>query len=137
MSRMQSSPDHAVQERRNRLEHARLVQQIAAVDLDDGDEARRVSYNFPPVTIPASERDSQLVFPKPPSSASSSQSSLISFSTLIEGDDEDMRALRRLLTRKIEARTYRAFDAIEKSSTWIRVVKDVSRTLRRRTRQYS
>ncbi|GJE96574.1 ankyrin repeat domain-containing protein [Phanerochaete sordida] len=82
---------------------------------------------FPPVTIPASPRDSTLVFPKPPSVYSMST---VSLSAVIE-EDEDGRALRRLLTRKIEARTENALAYAHRAATGLRVVKDVARTLRK------
>lgn len=70
-----------------------------------------------------------------PKSTASSNSSIISFtSTLIDGDDEDTRAIRRLLVRKIEARMDGAIDEIDKVMTWLPVVKDIIRDLERRTR---
>ncbi|RDX57555.1 ankyrin [Lentinus brumalis] len=53
--------------------------------------------------------------------------------TLIESEDDDTRVLRRLMTRKIEARTDGAFDEIDKVLTWLRIVQDTLRSLRRRT----
>lgn len=88
--------------------------------------------DFLPITIPSSPRHSQLVFPRPPTLSTKSSMSSIS-STLIDGDDEDTRALRRLLTRKIDQRTGAALDEIEKVSNWLRVVKDVMLGLRKRT----
>ena len=84
---------------------------------------------FLPVTIPTSPRDSQLYFPCPPTSPSS----IISFSsTLIEEHEEDdTRALRKLLTRKITARIDAVFDEVDKILTWLRIVRDVTRSVRR------
>ncbi|KAM5538527.1 hypothetical protein V8D89_007860 [Ganoderma adspersum] len=66
--------------------------------------------------------------------SSSAGSSMISLSsTLIEAEDDDTRVLRRLLTRKVEARMDGALDAIDKALTWLRIVQDTLRTLRRRT----
>lgn len=90
---------------------------------------------FLPVTIPTSVRNSQLVFPRPPQSPTlSTKSSMSSMtSTLNESDDDDVRALRRLVTRKIEERTDVAVEEVEKALDWLRVVKDTVQTLRRRT----
>ncbi|KAL4243728.1 hypothetical protein ABKN59_011456 [Abortiporus biennis] len=98
------------------------------------------SLEFPPVTIPSSPRDSQLIFPRPPPSPPTkslhSKSSMISLtSTLIDGEDEDARALRRLLTRKIDARIDAALVEIEKVTDWLRVVRDVVVALKKRTSQ--
>ncbi|PIL29763.1 transporter [Ganoderma sinense ZZ0214-1] len=65
--------------------------------------------------------------------SSSAGSSVISLSsTLIEAEDDDTRVLRRLLTRKVEARTDGALDATDKALAWLRIVQDTLRTLRRR-----
>ncbi|THH28021.1 hypothetical protein EUX98_g6177 [Antrodiella citrinella] len=91
--------------------------------------------NFLPITIPTSPRHSQLVFPRPPGPSLSTKSSMSSLSsTLTDGDDEDTRALRRLLMRKIDERTDAALEEIEKVAHWLRVVKDVMLGLRKRTR---
>ena len=67
-------------------------------------------------------------------SSVSAGSSVVSLSdTLIEPEDDDVRALRRLLTRKVEARTDGAFDEIDKALTWLRIVQDTLRSIRRRT----
>ncbi|CAL1716418.1 unnamed protein product [Somion occarium] len=87
--------------------------------------------DFLPITIPTSTRNSQLVFPRPPLSSKSSVVSLTS--TLNEGDDGDLRALRRLITRKIDERTEAAGEEIEKAMDWLRVVKDIVQGLRKRT----
>ncbi|KAI0635689.1 ankyrin [Trametes polyzona] len=61
-------------------------------------------------------------------------SSVVSLSsTLIESEDDDTRVLRRLLTRKVEARTEGALEEIDKTLTWLRIVRDTLRGLRRRT----
>lgn len=52
---------------------------------------------------------------------------------LAENDDEETRALRRLLLRKIDARYNGALDEIEKVAIWLRVVKDVVQGVKRRT----
>ncbi|KAH9902811.1 ankyrin [Cubamyces lactineus] len=68
-------------------------------------------------------------------SSTSASSSVISLSsTLIESsEDDDTRVLRRFLTRKVEARTEGAFEEIDKAMTWLRIVQDTLRGLRRRT----
>ncbi|KAI0368717.1 ankyrin [Pilatotrama ljubarskyi] len=66
-----------------------------------------------------------------PQSAGSSVLSLSS--TLIESEDDDTRVLRRFLTRKVEARIEGAFEEIDKVMTWLRIVQDALRSLRRRT----
>ncbi|KAI0360120.1 ankyrin [Trametes cingulata] len=64
----------------------------------------------------------------------SAGSSMISLSsTLIESEDDDTRVLRRFLTRKVEARLEGAFEEIDKVMTWLRIVQDALRNLRRRT----
>ncbi|KAG2037717.1 hypothetical protein BDR03DRAFT_896598 [Suillus americanus] len=68
------------------------------------------------------------------SRCSSAQSSNISLATTIHDDeDEDSRALRRLLLRKISARIDGAFDEIDRANVWLRIVKSVLRDLKMRT----
>ncbi|KDQ57205.1 hypothetical protein JAAARDRAFT_131495 [Jaapia argillacea MUCL 33604] len=65
---------------------------------------------------------------------SSGQLSCVSLaSTLIEGDDEDIRVLRRLLMKKIETRLDGALDEIDKMGTWLRVTREVLKSFKRRT----
>ncbi|KAH9926824.1 ankyrin [Amylocystis lapponica] len=72
--------------------------------------------------------------PPSPTTSLSAHSSVTSMSsTLIEGDEDDMRSLRRLLTRKIGARTDGALTEIDKATTWLCIVKEVARGLRKRT----
>lgn len=52
--------------------------------------------------------------------------------TLIEGDDEDSRAIRRYVLRKIEAATSGALAEIDKVDDWLRVLKEVIRGVKRR-----
>ncbi|TBU32520.1 ankyrin [Dichomitus squalens] len=67
-------------------------------------------------------------------SSISAGSSVVSLSsTLIDAEDDDTRVLRRLMTRKVEARTDGALDEIDKTLTWLRIVQDTLRSLRRRT----
>ncbi|KAI0833226.1 ankyrin [Trametes gibbosa] len=64
----------------------------------------------------------------------SAGSSVVSLSsTLIESEDDDTRVLRRLLTRKVEARTEGALEEIDKATAWLRIVQDTLRGLQRRT----
>ncbi|KAG1832566.1 hypothetical protein DFJ58DRAFT_235774 [Suillus subalutaceus] len=68
------------------------------------------------------------------SRCSSAQSSNISLAATIHDDeDEDSRALRRLLLRKISARIDGAFDEIDRANVWLRIVKSVLRDLKMRT----
>ncbi|KAI0768084.1 hypothetical protein BD413DRAFT_494063 [Trametes elegans] len=71
------------------------------------------------------------------SSASAGSSAVSLSSTLIESEDDDTRVLRRFLTRKVEARIDGAFEEIEKVLTWLRIVQDTLRALRRRTHALS
>ncbi|KAI0346533.1 ankyrin [Trametopsis cervina] len=129
-----------LQKHMNTLERTRLARQFSAapsLDMESSlrsDERTGAAFiEFPPITIPSSPRDSQLVFPRPPTNVSP-KSSVISFSsTLADGDDEDPAQLRSLLTHKIERRIEYALAEIEKSTTWLRIVRDVTRPLRRRT----
>ncbi|KZT19799.1 ankyrin [Neolentinus lepideus HHB14362 ss-1] len=67
-------------------------------------------------------------------SLASARTSMVSVaSTLAEGDDEDTRFLRKLMTRKIEAKIDGAFDEVDKSYAWLRLVRDVLVTVKRRT----
>ena len=88
-----------------------------------------------PMTRARSGSDSDnslLCSPSPSISAGSSMVSLAD--TLIEQtEDDDVRTIRRLLTRRVEARTDGAFDEVDKVMTWLRIVQDTLRTLRRRT----
>ena len=111
-----------------------LIEAGAALDaFDSALENSDKTAEFLPVTIPTSPRNSQLVFPRPPRSPESS--SLASFSsTLIEDDDsEDLRVLRKLLTRKIDERIDTTIGEIEKVMTWLRIIRDVTRAVHRRT----
>ncbi|KAK7044086.1 hypothetical protein VNI00_007802 [Paramarasmius palmivorus] len=51
---------------------------------------------------------------------------------LAENDDEEVKAIRRLILRKIEARTDGALDEIDKVLPWLRVVKETIRGVKRR-----
>jgi hypothetical protein len=71
------------------------------------------------------------------SSACSARSSRYSIaSTITEGgsgdDDDDTRVLRRLLLRKIEASVCGALDEIDKVTSWLRIVKETVRGVKRR-----
>lgn len=67
------------------------------------------------------------------SSVYSSHSSVASAApTLIENDDEDTRAIRRLLLRKIEASIVGSWDEMDKVMGWLRIVKEVVRGVKRR-----
>ena len=72
----------------------------------------------------------------PPSSAIStaysSQSSCVSLASSTDADDEDTRALRGLLLRKIETRLNGSFDEIDKITMWLRVVREVVRGVKNR-----
>ncbi|KAG8213437.1 hypothetical protein J3R82DRAFT_11950 [Butyriboletus roseoflavus] len=80
---------------------------------------------------------SSLFYISPPDSNSSSasssrsasaQSSVISLATTLRHEeDEDTRALRRLILRKISANVDGAFDEVDKANTWLCVVKTVLR----------
>lgn len=134
------------QQRETSLDRIRLLQQMSDLQYslqdvvlaspEDDSILSPPQPDFLPVTIPHSPRHSQLVFPRPPTASLSTKSSMSSLtSTLIDGgDDEDTRALRRLLTRKIDERTGAALEEIEKVANWLRVVKDVLLGLRKRTR---
>lgn len=68
------------------------------------------------------------------SRSSSAHSSLVSLAvTLREDEDEDTRALRRLILRKISAHVDGAYDEIDRANVWLRVVKSVLRDLNART----
>ena len=65
---------------------------------------------------------------------SSARSSIITLSAILpKGDDEDTKALQRLLLRKIEARMVGASDEIDKAVGWLQIVKEVVRGVKRRT----
>ncbi|OSD06346.1 ankyrin [Trametes coccinea BRFM310] len=82
-----------------------------------------------PCTRARSGSDSDYSF-----SSTSASSSVISLSsTLNESEDDDTRILRRFITRKVEARTEGALEEIDKVMTWLRIVQDTLRSLRRRT----
>jgi len=52
--------------------------------------------------------------------------------TLMENDDEDVQAVRRLLVRKIEAGITGSWDEIDKVMNWLPIVKEVVRGVKRR-----
>ncbi|KAI6108185.1 hypothetical protein F5141DRAFT_1233060 [Pisolithus sp. B1] len=84
-------------------------------------------------------RNTSSAYPSPPNSNNSSricsaQSSFVSLAaTLNDEEDEDSRALRRLILRKIIAHIDGAFDEVDRANVWLRVVKSVLRDLRVRT----
>lgn len=63
-------------------------------------------------------------------SVSSSASSVAA--TLTENDDEDIRIIRRLLLRKMEAQTSGAWDEVDKVTSWLQIVKEAVRSVKRR-----
>ena len=63
-------------------------------------------------------------------SVSSSVSSVAA--TLTENDDEDIRVVRRLLLRKIEAQTSGAWDEVDRVTGWLQIVKEAVRSVKRR-----
>ncbi|KAG5653639.1 hypothetical protein H0H81_011741 [Sphagnurus paluster] len=52
--------------------------------------------------------------------------------TLMENDDEDTRAIRRLFLRKIEASVVGSWDEMDKVLSWQRIVKEAVRGVKRR-----
>lgn len=74
----------------------------------------------------------------PPSSAVSSiySSAQLSCTSLpitpVDTDDEDTRALRGLLLRKIETRLGGSFEEIDKVTMWLRIVREVVRGVKTR-----
>ena len=77
-----------------------------------------------------------LEYSKQPSIASLSSAysshSHASTPTMIENDDEDTRTVRRLLLRKIEAGVVGSWDEMDKAMSWLRIVKEVVRGVKRR-----
>lgn len=64
------------------------------------------------------------------SCSSSAQSSVVSLAmTQRDEEDEDTRALRRLILRKISAQVDGAYDEVDRANTWLCVVKTVLRDL--------
>ncbi|KAF8183412.1 ankyrin repeat-containing domain protein [Pholiota molesta] len=63
-------------------------------------------------------------------SVSSTASSVAA--TLTENDDEDVRIIRRLLLRKMEAQTSGAWDEVDKVTSWLQIVKEAVRSVKRR-----
>jgi hypothetical protein len=67
-------------------------------------------------------------------STTSSVTSNNSFSNIIaDNDDEEIKAIRRLILRKIEARHDGALDEMDKVLGWLRVIKETVRGVKRRT----
>jgi hypothetical protein len=52
--------------------------------------------------------------------------------TVMDHDDEDTRAVRRLLLRKIEAGVAGSWDEMDQAMSWLRIVKEVVRGVKRR-----
>lgn len=50
----------------------------------------------------------------------------------MENDDDDTRAIRRLLIRKIEAGVVGSWDEMDKVQSWLRIVKEAVRGVKRR-----
>lgn len=63
------------------------------------------------------------------SPSSSAQSSVVSLAMTLRDEDEDTRALRRLILRKISAHVDGAYDEVDRVNTWLCVVKTVLRDL--------
>ncbi|KAF9231002.1 hypothetical protein BU15DRAFT_90999 [Melanogaster broomeanus] len=93
----------------------------------------------PPSVYPGLSLSPPSIYLSPPGSTSSSRSSsahssLVSLPmTVREDEDEDTRALRRLVLRKIGAHVDGAYDELDRANTWLRVVKTVLRDLGTRT----
>ena len=89
-----------------------------------------------PLTEPAGDG---VPLSRPPSSRPRSRSdiSVISVtsasSTLVEGDEDDVRSLRRLLTRKVSSLMEGADEEVDKAVVWLRIVKEVLIELGKRT----
>lgn len=49
-----------------------------------------------------------------------------------EEDDDDLRIIRRLIFRKVEALTSNAWDELENIVCWLRIIKEVVRGVKRR-----
>jgi len=52
--------------------------------------------------------------------------------TVMENDDDDTRAIRRLLLRKIEANVVGSWDEMDKVLGWQHIVKEAVRSVKRR-----
>ncbi|KAF9480020.1 hypothetical protein BDN70DRAFT_656893 [Pholiota conissans] len=63
-------------------------------------------------------------------SVSSTASSIAA--TLTENDDEDIRIVRRLLLRKVEAQISGAWDDVDRVNVWLQIVKEAVRSVKRR-----
>ncbi|OBZ72183.1 hypothetical protein A0H81_07831 [Grifola frondosa] len=110
--------------------HCQTSSIVSRVDTQSHDiPTQQIFVPFPPANL---RPPGDLRYSGPSLSARSSMVSLSS--TLIEADDDDTHVIRRLLTRKIEARTDGAFEETDKALIWLHVVQDVLRGLRRRTR---
>ena len=76
---------------------------------------------------------------RPPSSRPRSRSDISvmsvtsASSTLVEGDEDDVRSLRRLLTRKVSSLMDGADEEVDKAVVWLRIVKEVLIELGKRT----
>ncbi len=64
--------------------------------------------------------------------ASHASSTLSLTDTMVENDDEETRAIRRLLLRKIEAGIGGALDDLDTVVSWLRIVKEAVRGVKRR-----
>lgn len=94
------------------------------------------AFSLAPSVYPENSSRSFYLSPSSATSSrcSSAQSSNISLAaTLHDDEDEDSRALRRLLLRKISAHIDGAFDEIDRANVWLRIVKSVLRDLKTRT----
>ncbi|KZT73129.1 ankyrin [Daedalea quercina L-15889] len=60
-------------------------------------------------------------------------SAMSASSTLVEGEDEDIRNLRRLLTRKVASLMDGADEEVDRAVVWLRIVKEVLIGLGKRT----
>ncbi|OJA08127.1 hypothetical protein AZE42_12732 [Rhizopogon vesiculosus] len=73
------------------------------------------------------------IFTLPQDMSVPSSSTVSLATTLHDDDDEDSRALRRLLLQKISTRIDGAFDEIDRANVWLRIVKGALRDLKTRT----
>ena len=124
---------YAIQTGRERVRHSRMALDIHDVDLDP----TLFTLPLPFPSVPTSPTSSSFSSPcsSSPSSPISGSPELPSVDRGVGGveDEQLLRNLKRLVTRKVDLKVKGAREEIEKANLWVRIVKDVVKGLRHDT----
>lgn len=119
-----------VQAKEHGIQSSRLSQALRDLSEDEDYYADR-SYSPELFTSPASSPDERMSISSVFSSARASTTSLTSM--VPDDDEEDTRALRRLILRKLPARLDGVFDELERMTQWLGIVRETIRAVQRQS----